>query len=73
MSKPITNEVLCERLDNLIKDNSEDHQKIIIQTTRTNGTVSKHETWLNRIIGGMIISNIVLVPILLYLLFEYVF
>jgi hypothetical protein len=72
MIKKITNEVLCERLDNLIRDNSEDHAKIIIQTTKTNGIVTKHDNWLNRIIGALIVSNAVVLPILLYLLFKYV-
>jgi len=70
--KKITNEVLCERLDNLIRDNTEDHEKILLQTTATNGTVRKHDAWLNRMIGALIFSDVVLMPIILYLLFKYV-
>lgn len=64
----ITLEVIHERLNNLITDNKDDHEKIIAQTTKTNGTVSKHDVWLNRIIGGLILTEIILVPLAIYII-----
>lgn len=64
-SKKITNEVLYERLNNLIKENSEDHQEIIKQTTLTNGRVTKLEAWRNIMTGGLIILNVIVWPIVL--------
>lgn len=39
--KSITNETLLERLDNLIKTNEKAHIELIIQTTKTNGSVAQ--------------------------------
>jgi hypothetical protein len=36
----ITNEVLLEKLENLIKSNADEHKRILEQTTKTNGNVS---------------------------------
>jgi hypothetical protein len=65
MPKKITLEVVLERLDNLIKDNKEDHTTIIIQTTKTNGRVTKLEAWKNVIVGGLIILNVIVWPVIL--------
>ena len=47
------------------------------QTTKTNGHVADNiskiqelDGWKNRIIGGLIISNIFIVPVLLWLIFQ---
>ena len=74
----ITNEVLAERLDgvsHLIEEkfntNDVSHDAILTQVRKTNGTVivntqriSTLEIWQNRIIGGLIVSNIVFLPII---------
>jgi hypothetical protein len=60
------NDVLLERINNLIETNKSEHSAILIQTTRTNGRVNKLELWQNRIIGGMIIVDIIVIPIVLY-------
>jgi hypothetical protein len=64
----ITLEVLDERLKNWFAENKEDHKSIIEQTTKTNGRVSKHDTWLNRIIGGLILTEVILIPIAIYVI-----
>ena len=64
----ITLEVLDERLKNWFAENKEDHKSIIEQTTKTNGRVSKHDVWLNRIIGGLILTEIILVPLAIYII-----
>lgn len=63
----ITLEVLDERLTNFFRENKEDHNSLIAQTTKTNGRVNKLELWQNRIIGGMIIVDIIVVPVAIYL------
>ena len=74
----ITNEVLAERLDgvsHLIEEkfntNDVSHDAILTQVRKTNGTVivntqriSTLEIWQNRIIGGLIVPNIVFLPII---------
>jgi hypothetical protein len=64
----ITLEVLDERLKNWFAENKEDHKSIIEQTTKTNGRVNKHDLWLNRIIGGLILTEIILVPLAIYII-----
>jgi hypothetical protein len=58
-------DVIVERLENLKQQNTEDHEKIIAQTTKTNGTVKKHDKWIYGIVmsgsvvvfmGGIIVS-----------------
>jgi len=70
--KPITNEVLCERLDNLIRDNSEDHEKILIQTTRTNGTVTVHSATINQLKGGLRVLEIIVIPIVIAIVINFI-
>ena len=71
--KTVTLEVLEERLSNWFAENKEDHLEIIKQTTKTNGNVhenrveiDKLKIWQNRIIGGLIILNVVVWPLILF-------
>jgi len=66
----ITNEVLCERLENFFRENKGDHEMIIAQTTKTNGSVASLQKWRYQITGGMIVLNIFIVPIVLFLLYR---
>jgi len=73
----ISNNVLAERLDGVtllinekFSTNEVSHEAILEQVKRTNGTVvvntvriSSLERWQNRIIGGLIFSNIIILPI----------
>ena len=66
----INYDVLVERLEgitNLINErfseNDRSHNTILIQTTKTNGRVTKLEDWKNRMIGAIIIMNIVMLPL----------
>lgn len=68
--KRITNEVLCERLDNFFRENKEDHIQIIEQVKKTNGTVAELKDWKSMTKGALIIMNIFFVPIILFLLYK---
>ena len=68
MTPKITLEVLDERIKNFFRENKEDHETIIAQTTKTNGRVIKLEAWRNIITGGLLILNTVVWPIILYLI-----
>ena len=71
----ITKEVFSEfkiYLDEKFNQNELGHVKIIEQTTRTNGRVTELERWMNRIIGGLIISNIVIVPIVMWMFIQHI-
>lgn len=63
-------DVICERLDNLIKTNKEEHGRIIEQTTKTNGSVKEIQKWKERINGGFIVSNAIIIPILITLILD---
>jgi hypothetical protein len=68
--KKISNEVLCERIENLFRENKEDHQMIIEQTKKTNGTVADIQKWRFTINGALIIMNLFFVPIILFLIYK---
>jgi hypothetical protein len=63
--KKITLEVLDERLTNWFRENKEDHDTIIVQTTKTNGRVNELDKWKSQMTGAMIILNVVIWPIVL--------
>jgi len=66
-----TNDVIIERLDNFIRENSEEHKALLEQTTKTNGTVADIQRWRYMLTGGFIISNIIIVPILIAMIMKF--
>jgi hypothetical protein len=68
--KKISNEVLCERIENFFRENKEDHTMIIEQTKKTNGTVADIQKWRFTINGALIIMNLFFVPIILFLIYK---
>jgi len=62
--------VILERLNNLIDTNKKEHESILIQTTKTNGTVAKIQKWKYMITGGFVLSNIIIVPIVVALILK---
>ena len=68
---------ILERVNNLIATNKSEHEAILAQVRRTNGFVQEHEkdikrldVWKSRITGGLLVLNIVVLPVVFYLLFE---
>jgi len=57
-----------EGLENLFNEkfetNGKDHQAILEQVKKNNSRTSKLECWQNRLIGGLIVSNIIILPVL---------
>ena len=39
---------------------------------RTNGRVSKLEAWKNRIVGGLIVTNLILLPVAITIFLHYI-
>jgi len=67
----VDNNVLVERLEGITKlinekftENEKSHTAILSQTTRTNGRVTTLEDWKNKVIGALIMTNLILLPLL---------
>lgn len=65
------NNILLERLHSVTKlinekfeHNAEQHNDILIQAKKINGRVADLENWKNKIIGALVMTNIILLPIL---------
>lgn len=56
----------------MIEDVAKDVTEIKTQTTRTNGRVTALEKWQHMLTGGLILVNVLLVPLFLTLLIKYV-
>jgi len=78
----VSNEAIVERIDGLknlmvekFEKNSEDHQRIEAQTIKTNGRVNRLEdemsdlsAWKNKVVGALIITEIILLPLSIWAL-----
>ena len=78
MNEPYPNEVIVERIEGLkaLIDQRFGEQKEVIdgiheQTKKTNGRVTALEGWKNKIVGGLLVSNTIVVPILLWLIYKH--
>ena len=58
------NDVIIERLENLLRENSEEHKNILAQVTKTNGSVTDLMKWKERLFAILIFMNIFLVPVI---------
>ena len=77
--REITNEILLEKMKNLAAINEFQHQEIIKQTTKTNGSVAsmmqeidRLKSWQNKWIGISMVISAILIPIILYLLYKHI-
>lgn len=66
----VTNNVLVERLEGVTKlinekftENEKGHNAILAQTCKTNGRVTNLEDWKNKIIGALIMMNLIVLPV----------
>ena len=77
--KPITNEVLLEKIlgltaliDEKFEDNKKDHESLIAQTTKTNGNVTTLQKWMATSKGAIAVITTIVVPVMLYLLYLHI-
>lgn len=79
MPKKVTIDVLAERIDGLreffeekidttISANKEAHDKIIEQTTKTNGSVRELQKWRSYILGALSVLTVLVLPILIMII-----
>jgi hypothetical protein len=64
-------EITKETLDEIVKRIDENVQEIRVQTTKTNSRVSHLEAWKNRVTGGLIITDIILIPVIITFVIKY--
>ena len=71
--------VLVERLEGITKlinekfiENEKSHNTILAQTTKTNGRVTCLEDWKNRMIGALVIMNILVLPLVFVFLKKFI-
>lgn len=69
---PTSNAVLLEKIEALSNIvianqslNHEAHGLLLGEARKTNGRVTKLEGWKNQMVGGLVITNIILVPAVL--------
>jgi hypothetical protein len=72
MEDIVTNEVLLERLNNLIETNREEHARIEEQVARTNGSVARIKAWTNILKGGLGVITVLVLPILFILIEQWI-
>jgi len=58
-------EITKETLDEIIKRIDENVHDIKIQTIKTNGRVTDIEKWKARVMGALIIMNLIIIPVLI--------
>ena len=61
-------EITKETIDEIIKRIDENVMEIRVQTIKTNGRVNSLEAWRNKITGGLLITDLILVPIVITLI-----
>ena len=66
-----TLERIDERLSNLIADNSQEHEQILAQTTKTNGKVAEISKTQERLTGALIAINVIVLPVVIGVLINW--
>ena len=64
MEDLVTNEVLMERLNNLIETNSREHAEIKEQVEKTNGSVANLKIWKGVMQGAVGVLTVIVIPLL---------
>jgi len=67
-----TNGELAIMIQNLSSEMREGLKRVEDQTTKTNGRVTKLEETKNMAIGGLVLTNIIIVPIFITMIIKYV-
>ncbi len=56
----------------MLQNIDEKMDRVVEQVLKTNGRVTALENWKNKIIGGLLVTNIILVPVAVTFLSKYV-
>lgn len=62
---------LDEKFDTFVVSNSEQHQSIQTHVEKTNGRVTRLERYRDMLIGGMVLINVVVLPVFFFIVFKY--
>lgn len=68
----ITNEILLERLENLIEQNTNAHVEVNAHLKQLNGSVGSLKMWRSFITGGLAVLSAILVPVALMVFANYI-
>ena len=71
MPEEITLDIIDERLKNFIEENAKEHAGILAQTMKTNGTVKDLVKWKWLLIGGGVILNIIVLPVVIAVFIQF--
>lgn len=66
------NDVIVERLENLLRENSEEHKNILAQVVKTNGSVADIQRWRYLASGVILAMNVFIVPIILTIVIQFI-
>ena len=71
MSEETTNDIIFERLNNFIKQNSSEHEQMNGHLAKLNGSVVNLKVWKGIMQGGIAVLIAIIIPILFMFLSSY--
>jgi len=63
--------IVIAKMGNDIEYLKKDVARILIQTTATNGKMAEIQRWKERMTGGIIVLNVIVLPTVMFLFYQY--